>query len=90
METKNINILSFFIDGICKPDMGYLDTIYVVHIQLCCKKIIGFEKRSIFRVLKIGFHGVTFVARQHNTNGKFHFSLKFFVQLMWSSEGSQQ
>ena len=43
METKIINILSFFIHGICKPDMGYLDTIYVVRIQLCCKKIIGFE-----------------------------------------------
>ena len=38
METKIINILSFFIHGICKSDMGYLDTIYVVHIQLCCKK----------------------------------------------------
>ena len=43
METKNINILCFFIHGICKPDMGYLDTMYVVHIQLCCKKIIRFE-----------------------------------------------
>ena len=28
METKIINILSFFIHGICKPDVGYLDTIY--------------------------------------------------------------
>ena len=43
METKIINILSFFIRGICKSDMGYLDTIYVVHIQLCCKKIFIFE-----------------------------------------------
>ena len=43
METKIINILSFFIHGICKPDMGYLDSMYVVHIQLCCKKIIRFE-----------------------------------------------
>ena len=30
-----------------------------------------------FSVLKIGFHGVTFVARQHNTDATFHFSLKF-------------
>ena len=28
-------------------------------------------KRLIFRVLKIGFHGHTFVAREHNTNGMF-------------------
>ena len=85
MEEKIINILSFFIHGICKSDMGYLDTMYVVHIQLCCKKIIRFENGQFFIVLKIGFHGVTFVARQHNTNGIFHFSLKFCVQLMWSS-----
>ena len=39
-------------------------------------------------VLKIGFHGDTFVAKQHNTNGKFHFSLKFCVQLMCSSKES--
>ena len=32
METKIINILSFFIHGICKPDMGDVDTMYVVHI----------------------------------------------------------
>ena len=35
-----------------------------------------------FCVLKIGFHGDTFVAREHNTNGIFHFSLKFWTQLM--------
>ena len=65
--------------------MGYLDNMYVVHIQLCCKKIIRFENGQFFIVLKIGFHGVTFVARQHNTKGIFYFSLKFCVQLMWSS-----
>ena len=68
-----LNILSFFIYGIYKSDMGYLDAIYVVLIQLCCKKVIQIWKRSIFRVLKIGFHGDTFVAREHNTNGMFHF-----------------
>ena len=41
-----------------------------------------------FSVLKIGFHGDTFVARQHNTNGISHFSLKFCIQLMWSSKES--
>ena len=45
--TKIVNILSFFIHDICKPDMGYIDTIYVVHIQLCCKKIIRFENGQI-------------------------------------------
>ena len=63
METKIINILSFFIHGICKSDMGYLDTKYLVHIQLCCKKVIQVWKRSIFLGLKIRFHGDTFVAR---------------------------
>ena len=78
METEIINILSFFIHGICKSDMGYLDTIYVVHIQLCCKKVIQIWKRSIFRVLKIGFHGYMFVAREHSTNDMFYiFHLKF-------------
>ena len=56
METKIINILSFFIHGICKSDMGYLDTTYVVHIQLCCKKSYSDMKKVNFRVLKIGFH----------------------------------
>ena len=53
METKNINILSFFIRGIRKPDMGYLDSIYVVHIQLCCKKIIRYGNGQflVFRKL---------------------------------------
>ena len=40
---KNINILSFFIHGICESGMGYLDTICVVHIQLCYKKVFRFE-----------------------------------------------
>ena len=68
--------------------MGYLDNIYVVHIQLCCKKVIQVYKRSIFRglklvsMLKIGYRGDTFAAREHNTNGMFHFSLKFCLQLM--------
>ena len=34
-------------------------------------------KWSIFSVLKIGFHGDIIAAREHNTNGMFHFSLKF-------------
>ena len=33
-------------------------------------------------MLKIGFHGDTFAAREHSTNGMFHFSLKFCVQLV--------
>ena len=39
-----------------------------------------------FSVLKIGFHGETFVAREHNTNDMFHFTLKFKTQLMWVSK----
>ena len=38
METKIINILSFFIHGICKSDMGYLNTIYVVISSFAVKK----------------------------------------------------
>ena len=34
-------------------------------------------KMGDFSVLKIGFHGDTFVARPDVTNGIFHFSLKF-------------
>ena len=41
-----------------------------------------------FSILKVGFHGDTFVARQHNTNDIFHFSLKLCVQLMLSSKES--
>ena len=33
-------------------------------------------------MLKIGFHGDMFAAREHNIKGMFHFSLKFCVQLM--------
>ena len=43
-------------------------------------------KKVNFSVLKIGFHGDTFVAREHNTNGMFHFSQKLCVQLMWVSK----
>ena len=50
--------------------MGYLDTIYVVYIQLCCKSYSDLKK-VIFRVLKIGFHGDMFVAREPSTNGMF-------------------
>ena len=58
--------------------MGCLDTIYVVHIQLCCKKGYSDLKKVNFRVLKIGFHGDTFVAREHKTNGMFFiFHLSF-------------
>ena len=37
----------------------------------------NYQGLSILSVLKIGFHGDTFVVREHNTNGMFHFSLKF-------------
>ena len=50
METKIINILSSFIHGICKSD---IDTVYVVHIQLCCKKLFRFEKRQFLEFLKL-------------------------------------
>ena len=78
METKIINILSYFIHGICKSDMGYLDTIYVVHIQLCCKKLFRFEKGQFLEfcklvsMLKIGFHGDTFAAREQMACFIFH------------------
>ena len=38
-----MNILSFFIHGICKSDTSYLGTIYIVHLHLCCKEIFRFE-----------------------------------------------
>ena len=72
--------------------MGYLDNIYVVHIQLRFQKLFRFEKGQFLEfwklvsMLKIGFHGDTFAAREQNTNGMFHFSLKFCVQLMWVSK----
>ena len=34
---KNYKHFEFFIRGICKSDIGYLGTINVVHIHLCCK-----------------------------------------------------
>ena len=34
------------------------------------KKLFRFEKGQ-FKSLNIGFHGDTFVAREHNTNGMF-------------------
>ena len=77
METKIINILNFFIHGICKSDMGYLDIYMLFIYSFAVKKVIQILKRSIFRVLKIGFQGDTFVAREHNTNGMFRFSLLF-------------
>ena len=40
---KIINILSFFIRSICKTDMSYLGTIYIVHIHLCLKEIFRLE-----------------------------------------------
>ena len=45
-----MNILSSFIDGISKSDMGYLDNIYVVHIQLRCKKLFRFEKGQFLEI----------------------------------------
>ena len=56
------------------------------------KKLSRFEKVEFLEfwklvsMLKIGFRGDTFAAREHNTNGMFHFSLKFCVQLMWVSK----
>ena len=43
------------------------------------KKSYSDLKKVIFRVLKIGFHGDTFVAREHNTNGMFFIFHKNFV-----------
>ena len=40
-------------------------------------------------MLKIGFHGDTFAAREHYANGIFHFPLKLCVQLMWVSKQTQ-
>ena len=59
--------------------MSYLGTLYIVHLHLCCKEIFRSEKRYldlkmvIFSVLKSGFNGYTFDARDYNTNGIFHF-----------------
>ena len=64
--------MSFFIRGICQSDVGYLNIIYIVHIHLCCKKMFRFENDQ-FQYSEIGFHGDTFVARQHNTYCIFHF-----------------
>ena len=56
--------------------MCYLDIIYVVHMQLAVKSYSDLKMVN-FSVLKIGFHGDTYVAREHNTDGMIHFSLKF-------------
>ena len=48
-KQKKYKHFEFFIYGICKSDMGYLDTIYVIHIQLCCKKIFRFEKGQFLK-----------------------------------------
>ena len=37
--------------------------------------IVVFPDHTHLPFLKIGFHGETFVAREHNTNDMFHFSL---------------
>ena len=48
--------------------------------SFAAKKLIRYENGHFlvfghfFSVLKIGFHGDTFVAREHSTNGIFHFS----------------
>ena len=46
--------------------MGYLGTIYIVHTHHSVKRYLD-VKTFNFSVLKIGFHGDTFVAREHNT-----------------------
>ena len=56
--------------------MGYLDTKYVVNIQLRYKKLFRFENCQSLVFSKFGFHGDTFVAREHNTNGMFPFFTK--------------
>ena len=74
---KNYQQLSFFICGICKSDIGYLGTICISFIYTLAVNRYLDSKMVNFRVLKIGFHGDTIVARQHNTDGIIHFSLKF-------------
>ena len=74
---KIINIVIVFIRGICKSNMGYLGTIYISFIYTFAVNRYSDLKMVNFSVLKIGFHGDRFVARQHNTDGIFHFSLKF-------------
>ena len=41
------------------------------------KKSYSDLKMVNFKCSEIGFHGDTFVAREHNSNGTFQFSLKF-------------
>ena len=56
--------------------MGNLGTIYNVHIIFAVNRYLDLKMVNL-SALKIGFHGDRFVARQHNTDGFFHFSLKF-------------
>ena len=53
--------------------MCYLGTIYISFIHTFAVKIHLDLKMVNFSVQKIGFHGDRFVARQHNTDGIFHF-----------------
>ena len=65
METQNYKHFEFFfIRGICKSDMGYLGTIYIVHIHFAVNRYLDFKMVN-FSVVKIGFQGDRFVARQH-------------------------
>ena len=34
METKTLNILSYFTLGICHSDIGHLVTICIIHVQI--------------------------------------------------------
>ena len=87
METKIIIILSFYLFMAFVNQTWVILTLYMSFIYSFAVKDNQIWKWSIFSVLKIGFHGVTFVARQHKTNDIFHFSLNFCAQLMWSSKG---
>ena len=68
--------------------MGYLGTIYSIHTLFAVKRYLDLKMFN-FSVQKIGFGDDTFVARQHNTNGIFQFSLKFLIQLMCSSKQTE-
>ena len=76
METKIINILRFLRVAFVNQTWDIL-ALYISFIFTFALKRYISLKRSIFSVLIMGFYGDTFVARQHNTDGIFHFSLKF-------------
>ena len=86
METKIINILSFFLFVAYVNQTWVIEALYISFIYTFAVKRYSDLKIVNFRVLKIGFHGNTSVARQHYADGLFHFLLKILIQLMWSSK----